>query len=172
MPITYNELRLFCGLPKQNSAAQRAVVRERACDIESLLAEEIMGATLYDEWWLFGDPAAVFAPPRLGCRSTAAMHDPNDEYHPLHRADQSLAAMDKMIERGWAFAPAWGGTDFSAVEAYNFQKDLHVRSLYWSDEPQRHATALTLAIALAFTLEVKLSVILSDAQEQIVCPLD
>jgi len=149
--LTYAELERLCELP----AKQRAdAIARRALDIIAVLAEQVMGARLYGDWWLFDDPATVQFPKRLGCSTgSGQMRDPDRDYTPLRNLNQAVAAMDKMIARGWGFVPKWNGLDFSAVDAFHYEKRLHVRALYWGDQPERHAAALALTVALAALLE-------------------
>lgn len=151
MIITYKELSDICELPKLER--NRSVLRH-APDITQIIAEQAHGAQLFDNRWVTEDPKTVAFPTSLGmARNDGEMHTPGAFYTPLFSADQSLAAVDKMIERGWDFQPKLCGMDFSAVEAYHHEKKLFVRALWWGDDFWRHAAALSLAVALACLLE-------------------
>lgn len=147
---TYGELAAICESPKE----QRAVlIRSYALDIERIIAEQVMGAKLVDNAWHLGTPMIRGAIGLGLFENDGKMHEPGVYYKPMHDAMRALAAMDKMIARGWDFEPHWNGLDFSAVEAFNHEKRLFVQSVFWGHNTERHATAISLAVALACLLE-------------------
>lgn len=151
MITTYKELAAICDAPKQ---VRHAAIFKHAKDVERIIAEQAMGATLVDNIWEIDDTGGTRFPKILGAFDVDdKWHAFHDWYRPLIQADRALAAMDKMIERGWSFEPHWNGLDFSAVGAINYNKGLTVQALHWSRNADRHATALSLAVALACLLE-------------------
>lgn len=134
--LTYAELERLCELP----AKQRAdAIARRAPEIVRVIGEDVMcwrnGAD-GGSWFKGEDVMFVMG-----------------NFDPLRNLNQAVAAMDKMIASGWGFVPKWNGLDFSAVDAFHYEKRLHVRALYWGDQPERHAVALALTVALATLLE-------------------
>lgn len=135
--MTYEELRAICEAPKEQRAE---AIKHFTCEIEAVIAAGPMGWQDCGNYWLTGLGAVCFSM----------------QYDPLRKANQALAAVDQMIARGWYFEPKLAGLDFSAVDGYNHERKLHVRVLHWSNQPERHATALSLAVAQAWLLEKKL----------------
>ena len=134
--LTYAELERLCELP----AKQRAdAIARRAPEIVRVIGEDVMcwrNGVDGGSWFEGEDVMFVMG-----------------NFDPLRNLNQAVAAMDKMIARGWGFVPKWNGLDFSAVDAFHYEKRLHVRALYWGDQPERHAAALALTVALAALLE-------------------
>lgn len=130
--LTYAELERLCELP----AKQRAdAIARRAPEIVRVIGEDVMcwrNGVDGGSWFEGEDVMFVMG-----------------NFDPLRNLNQAVAAMDKMIARGWGFVPKWNGLDFSAVDAFHYEKRLHVRALYWGDQPERHAAALALTVALA-----------------------
>lgn len=151
MITTYRRLIEICEMPKPE---RTKLVLQHAPDITRIIAEQAHGAQLFANRWLTEDPKSVAYPASLGlAENDGVMRATGAYYEPLLNIDQSLAAVDKMIERGWDFQPKLCGSDFSAVEAYHHEKKLFVRSLWWAETPWRHAVAMSLAVALACLLE-------------------
>lgn len=147
MIATYKELAAICESPK---AERLAGINKHSHDIERIIAEQAMGAILVNNMWVLDDASGTRFPRNLGLfENDGKMYATGAYYEPLFSADQSLAAVDKMIERGWDFQPKLCGMDFSAVEAFHHEKKLFVRALWWGGDSWRHATALSLAVAMA-----------------------
>lgn len=137
-----------------NSREQQKVIAERVPEIDAIIATQAMGAVRYHNMWVL--PAGQHAEtplgavPRLGfIESMGCLSNPLDYYRPCQRADQALQAMDAMIARGWVFHPKFGGLDYSLVDVTCYERALFAQALIWGDRPERHALAISVAVALA-----------------------
>ncbi len=145
--MTYADLKAICDLPK---AERAAAIRQHAREIERVIAEQAMGAVAEGGQWVVCAPDDGRFQAKIGLiENDGEWHAPSDFYRPLEEPYWALRAADQMIARGWEFQPKMNGLDFGACEAYHHSLVLYVRALHWSDAPERHATALALAVALA-----------------------
>lgn len=148
MITTYRELIEICEMMPKSERTK--LVLQHAPDITRIIAEQAHGAQLFANCWLTEDPKTVAYPASLGlAENHGVMLAPGAYYDPLFCADKALAAVDKMIERGWDFRHKLCGKDFSAVEAFHHEKKLFIRALWWGCDFWRHAAALSLAVAMA-----------------------